>query len=153
MDTPILTDKTLENPRNQRLRYSKSKTDVCIHIQASCLKELFRKSLRALAHKLKNGICNASSHSDCTMKVQVMATDSKVLLKEFLLQVLTLTHAQRTIFCTMYVVELTETKLVAQLYGRWFATFCNDFKTISKHSLSMETEEEFPWKTVISFER
>jgi SHS2 domain-containing protein len=59
------------------------------------------------------------------MKVQVKTVDSKALLKAFLSQVLTLTYAQHTIFCTMYIEELAQKKMVAQLYGNWFATCYN----------------------------
>lgn len=105
-----------------------------------------------MAHKLKKGVCSGSSHSDCLMKIQIEATNRKELLETFLSRVLTLTYANHTIFCTMYIEELSEKKLVAQLYGNWFDTFDNALKSVADQGLCIEEKDDDTCKGSISFE-
>ena len=120
-------------------------------IEASSQQDLFKKSLKAMAHRLKRGVCSGSNHSDCTMKVQLQAADMPTLLVDFLSKVLALTHAHRTIFCTLYFEKLTEAQLVAQLYGNWFDTFDTEIKTISRSGCSVEREGDDSFTASIRF--
>tara|TARA_R110001592_G_scaffold223459_1_gene478940 strand:+ start:14563 stop:14985 length:423 start_codon:yes stop_codon:yes gene_type:complete len=134
-------------------RIATVKPQVTINIEASSLHELFKKSLRSLANKLKYKIYNPTRHADCTMKIQVDALNSKRLLKKFLNQVLELTHTHHTIFCTMYIEELNENTLTAQLFGNWFDKFDNKIKFVAENGIltSSETDPLNPFTSSIIF--
>lgn len=136
MDFRTLPDK----PRRRRritIEKKSPRQPQLLRIEASSQQDLFKKSLRAMAHELKSGVCSGSNHSDCTMKVQVRSANMNTLLVDFLSKVLALTHTHHTIFCTLYFEKLTETQLVAQLYGNWFDNFDTEIKTISRNGYSV----------------
>ncbi|WP_291871024.1 archease [Maribacter sp.] len=118
------------------------RTDIQITVVANSLENIFKKSLRGMAHELKKGGCSASSQSDYTIKVYASAKGYKGLLVDFLTKVLALTHAQHTIFCAMYIEELTEHRLVAQLYGKWFDNFDNKIKAVVEQGFKVEKKED-----------
>jgi SHS2 domain-containing protein len=88
------------------------------------------------------------------MKIQINAMDSKTLLNKLLNQVLEFTYAQHAIFCTMYIEELTERKLNAQLFGNWFDIFDNKLKFVSKNDIFLREnkDEDNTFISSISFE-
>lgn len=142
-------------------RYLRSNTEVInsvqprviINLEASTLRELFKKCLRGMADKLKNKIYNPKRHSDCTMKINIDAINSKVLLRKFLDEVLELTHKHHTIFCTMYIEELTEYKLKAQLFGNWFKEFDNKIKCVYENGILINNEMNIlnPYNSTVIF--
>ena len=153
METQILNKQKHRHLNRNMDRIATVKPQVTIQIEASSLHELFKKSLRSLANKLKYKIYNPTRHADCTMKIQVDALNSKKLLKKFLNQVLELTHTHHTIFCTMYIEELNENTLTAQLFGNWFDKFDNKIKFVAENGIltSSETDPLNPFTSSIIF--
>jgi SHS2 domain-containing protein len=137
METQILNKQQRHFNKNDIV-----KPQVTIQIEANSLHELFKKSLRSLANKLKYKIYNPTRHADCTMKIEVDAMNSKKLLKKFLNQVLELTYTHHTIFCTMYIEELNENTLTAQLFGNWFDKFDNKIKFVAENGILMSSETD-----------
>tara|TARA_R110000744_G_scaffold9174_1_gene29679 strand:- start:2018 stop:2488 length:471 start_codon:yes stop_codon:yes gene_type:complete len=152
METQILNKQHRHLNRNMD-RIAKVKPQVTIQIEANGLHELFKKSLKSLANKLKYKIYNPTRHTDCTMKIEVDATNSTNLLKKFLNQVLELTYTHHTIFCTMYIEELNEKRLIAQLFGNWFDKFDNKIKYVPENGIliSSETDSSNPFTGSIIF--
>ncbi|WP_281542259.1 archease [Maribacter aestuarii] len=132
--------KALETPRSQ------------ITVEGLSLQHLFKNSLRGLGHLLSPGACSSAKHYDCTMKIQVTAENSKDLLLNFLTEILALTHKHHTIFCTMYAEEITESKIVAQVYGTWFKNFDMKIKSIAKSKCYINRKEDFSYTGTIVFE-
>ena len=75
METQILNKQHRHLNRNMD-RIAKVKPQVTIQIEANGLHELFKKSLKSLANKLKYKIYNPTRHTDCTMKIEVDAINS-----------------------------------------------------------------------------
>lgn len=153
METQILNKQHRHLTKNMD-RITTVKPQVTIKIEANSLHELFKKSLRSLANKLKYKIYNPTRHTDCTMKIEVDAINSTKLLKKFLNQVLELTHTHHTIFCTMYIEELNENRLNAQLFGNWFDKFDNKIKYVPENGILMssETDSLNPFTSSIIFQ-
>jgi SHS2 domain-containing protein len=113
-----------------------------ILLEASSFNKLCKESLMVMANELKSKGCSKPTHYDCTMHICVNASDRKKLLIDFLSQVLILTYAHHTIFCSMYIKELTKKKLEAQLYGNWFDTFDNKVKRIAEQASTLKRNED-----------
>jgi SHS2 domain-containing protein len=141
METQILNKQHRHFNKNMD-RIDIVKPQVTIQIEANSLRELFKKSLRSLANKLKYKIYNPTRHADCTMKIEVDAMNSEKLLKKFLNKVLELTFANHTIFCTMYIEELNENRLNAQLFGNWFDKFDKKIKYVPENGILMRSETD-----------
>ena len=150
----ISPNKLLNDSLHKLERIHMPRSNMSIHIEATGLHELFKKSLKLMSNKLKSGIYCPTRHVDCTMKIQINAMDSKTLLNKFLNQVLEFTYAQHAIFCTMYIEELTERKLNAQLFGNWFDTFDKKLKFVSKNDIFLREnkDEDNTFISSISFE-
>lgn len=146
---------TLPNKAQRRRKIQMEKippsTTARIKIEANSLGELLKKSLRGLSHELKPGLCSSSSHSDCTMKIKASSEDVKGLLVDFLSKVLALTHAHHTIFGTMYIEELTENKLIAQVYGNWFDRFDTRIQSIAENGHTVARSESGSYLASIVF--
>lgn len=153
METQILSGKQHRSLIRSTEIINSVKPRIIIDVEASTLRELFKKSLRSMADKLKNKIYNPTRHSDCTMKIDVDATNSKVLLKTFLDQVLEFTHKQHTIFCTMYIEELSENRLKAQLFGNWFKEYDNKIKCVCENGILIKSDMDVlnPFSSTIVF--
>ncbi|MGB3150734.1 MAG: archease [Maribacter sp.] len=113
-----------------------------IIIKAGSFQNLFKEGLKGMAHELKSDFCSVPTHYDCTMHISVNTSDSKKLMVAFLSQVLVLTYAHRTIFSTMYVQELSEKKLEAQLYGNWFGCLDHQIKAIVENTSTLERKND-----------
>ena len=153
METQIFRDKQ-HRFRRRNTEFSNSvKPRIIINVEASTLRELFKKSLRSMADNLKNKIYNPTKHSDCTVKIDLDAANSKVLLKNFLDKVLELTHKHHTIFYTMYIEELTEHRLRAQLFGNWFSKLDNNIKCVYDNGIIISNEMDVlnPFTSTIIF--
>ena len=152
-----MNSQTLPVPGKERTRRKRKsvsippRRDSKIEIKAGSLQNLIERSLKGMAHKLKRGACSTSSHSDCTMKIQIEAEDSKTLLTDFLSRVLELTHTQHTIFGTMYVEEITEEKITAQLYGNWFDSFDNEIRSVVRSGTTLKRNEDGSYDGSIVF--
>ncbi|MDA9089415.1 hypothetical protein N9K15_00535, partial [Maribacter arcticus] len=51
-------------------------------------------------------------------------------------------HTHHTIFCTMYIEELNENTLTAQLFGNWFDKFDNKIKFVAENGILMSNETD-----------
>ncbi len=113
---------------------------------------LFKSSLKGLADMLKPGLRNSADHYDCVMRVEAVADDFKGLLLSFLSRVLALTHRQKAVFCSLNIEELTETRIVAQVYGVWFGSLENDLKAIDRYKSEVCNTANHTWSCSIPIE-
>jgi SHS2 domain-containing protein len=137
METQVVSKKPRRHFRNSISNLEFVKPKITVTVEACSLQELFKESLKRMANTLKSKIYNPTRHTDCMMKIEVEAANSKDLLKKFLNQVLELTYTHHTIFCTMYIEELTENKINAQLFGNWFDIFDNKLKHVPENGITM----------------
>ena len=122
-----------------------------IEIEGNSLPALFKSGLRAMAHILKPGSCNAVGHYNCTMKVVASGDSTNRLMVDFLSKTLRLTHIHQTIFCTMHIEEFSDTKLVAQVYGVWFDRFDTAIEGIDLHGCTVKRTENGIWSSCIGY--
>lgn len=151
MDLGTKTQTKGKSTKSSRSRWVQS-VDRTIPIQGSSLQDTFKKSLRGLGHVLSPGSCSSATHYDCIMKVEIKASGHKALLVEFLEKVLRLTYSHKAIFCTMHVEEITNTKLVAQLYGTWFKSFDTQVKSLISDKCILKENEDHSYKGVCVFQ-
>ncbi|WP_273565738.1 archease [Maribacter halichondriae] len=123
-----------------------------LEVEGNSLQNLFKNSLKAMAHRLKRGSHDSVSHYDCVMRVEAIADDPKELLFAFLTKVLALTHTHRTIFVSMHVLEFSEKKIVAQVYGIWYDNLDEKIKSIPEHGIHIHKNEDQSWLSSIKFE-
>lgn len=116
--------------------------DVALKIEGATLKKLFVNSLKGMNNILKDGFCEGVNRFDSQMTLEITAESRTTLLIYFLSEVLALTNIQKSIYCGVYFSYLSETRLVAQLYGTWFSNFDEDIKGITYHEAHIERNKD-----------
>ncbi len=105
-----------------------------------------------MAHVLKPGCCSSAGNSNCVMNIEAVGKNPESLLLDFLCTTLQLTHLNQTIFCSMNVQELTQNRLVAQVFGQWFDALDNRINSIKDYGFSSNISENGDWKSTVMLE-
>jgi len=118
----------------------------------STFQNLFDKSLKQMSCILKPGVCDEINHSNCIMTVKATGDNPEDLMSNFLNKILKWTYLHQTIFCYMNVNELTDTTLVAQVFGVWYNALDERIKTIHNYGFSRYRNANGLWKNSIVLE-
>lgn len=86
-------------------------------IKSDLLSNLFRESLTKMAYMLHPKADSSANHFDCVVQLEINQNNPGKLLAEFLDKTLKLTQLHHSIFSGVNFVDLSENKLVAQLFG------------------------------------
>ncbi|MBC2840271.1 archease [Robiginitalea sp. SC105] len=127
-------------------------TDIAIHAAGDTMPELFLNALRGMNEILKEGLCGAQTHYDCSSKIEVYARDRRRLLIDFLSEVLEKSYAYRAVFCYVYFSEFSENHLEARLYGVWFNQFDIRINSVACEDASVEQNARGTWDSTLDFE-
>tara|TARA_R110000868_G_scaffold86347_7_gene242191 strand:+ start:1683 stop:2150 length:468 start_codon:yes stop_codon:yes gene_type:complete len=124
-----------------------------IEVDGVSLHEIFRKSLSGMAEVLKANTCNSAKHYNCIMNVEIKADNREKLLLNFLSNILKLTAARKTIYSSMNIKELTDNKIIAQVFGVWYDRLDYEIKSIiDGECIIRENLNNNNWKSSILFE-
>jgi hypothetical protein len=145
---------TILKKQNRRLRlFQVRKSYLKIKIQGRLLQDIYRNSICEMAEILKSGICRDHKHYTSFVSISINAKNHQHLLRKFLNKILGLTVAQNTIFCSINIHELTNTKLVAQVYGVWVSEFDDEIITFKEDNcLIQEDTFKDSWGGLLHFE-
>jgi SHS2 domain-containing protein len=80
--------------------------DVRLKIVGDSLKELFTAGVEGMSHLIKQVGCEAAQPG-CSEMIEISAIDTTVLLIDFLAEVLTYSHMNRTVYRTVKFHELS----------------------------------------------
>lgn len=130
----------------------KHTADIEIKVLAPALGILFKDNLGIMNDILKKGGCDAVDHYDCLMDLEVDAADTTNLLVVFLSDILSLSYVQKTLFCNVYLSELSEHKLSARLYGKWIDGFDEEIKAVTAHGAFAGMNSKGMWESHIIFD-
>jgi len=128
--------------------------DVRLELEASTLEELFSVALIGMAEFIKLGACSKISHDihEIQEEISITSIDTTVLLIDFLSDVLTKTHINKAIFCTITFSELTDTSIHAIIFGKYVESFDEDVKAITYHEANVKRNSSGNYTTVIVFD-
>ncbi|MFX0557849.1 archease [Maribacter sp. CXY002] len=121
-------------------------------IIGSTFQNLFEKSLKQMSKILKPGACDELRHSNCVMEVTVNGDTPEELMVNFLNRILKWTYLHQTIFCYMNVKELTDSTLVAQVFGVWYHALDQKIKHIKNYGFTRYRNVNGIWKSTIVLE-
>ena len=127
-------------------------SDAAIWTEGTSKKELFADALWQMSDLLLPGHCQKIAHYDCLMRVRMQAVDDTALLIDFLSEALALTYIQKALFCHVYFDLLTDKKLSARLYGRWYDQLANEIKAVTYHEAEITRAREGRWATPVLFD-
>ncbi|RPG37599.1 hypothetical protein [Flagellimonas sp.] len=122
-----------------------------IKVLAPTLGKLFKDNLGAMNDILKERACDKVTHFDCLMRLEVAASNTNDLLVNFLSGILELSFEQKALFCNVYFSELTEKKVVVQLFGIWRGPLNGSIK-ISCDNAYVKKNGDNIWESQILFD-
>lgn len=121
--------------------------DIRIKVSGIDLEELFQSALQAM-----NEILNPkSTQSSSTTSLNLEAADSTVLLINFLSEILTFSHINKSSYSVKFT-NLTETQLTAELTSTPTTEFAEDIKAVTFHEANITQNDEGNFETNIIFD-
>ncbi len=126
--------------------------DLRVRLEADTLEELFEAGLKGMSNILKKDFCSTNAEFNVEIKVKIQSTDTTALLVDFLSEVLTKSHVDTILFCSLSITELTDKLLVATVYGAATEAFDEDIKAITYHEADVRQNSEGNWETLLIFD-
>lgn len=135
--------------------------DIRLVIQGTTREELFTAALEGMAsiimHACKPENTNAQDIKlkttyETSAVISTTSIDITALLIDFLSDVLTQTHLQKTVFTHLIFHELSDTHIHATIYGNKVTHFDEDIKAVTYHEANVIKNSIGNYQTTIVFD-
>lgn len=132
--------------------------DVRLKVEGDNMAELFTAAVEGMAGIISSQACLSSGTGPQTFRpdreeeVSVSSPDIKSLLIDFLSEVLTQSHINRTVYCAAEIHELTENSVQATVFGRNVEQFEEDIKAVTYHEVNVVKNEAGNYEAIIIFD-
>lgn len=132
--------------------YHSHTADVIMIVRAESLNKLFETAMRGTSNLLKNNFCNQSPQSSTEKRIVVHSVDIIALLIDFLSEVLLNSHINKTIYCSLNIVKLTDQEIEASISGTPVEYFDEDIKAVTYHEANVFKNKDNQWEATIIFD-
>lgn len=112
--------------------------DKGFHVEAGNLADLFETSVRGLAKLLREDLSLNSKQLTESHQIEITAQDKTALLVDFLSEILTQCHIQKTVFIRAEIEEISPHKVQAHLYGTPVDYFDEVIKAVTYHQAEIK---------------
>jgi len=132
--------------------YHSHTADVIMKVRAESLNELFETAMRGTGNLLKNNFCKQTAASSIEKKIVVHSVNLIALLIDFLSEVLLNSHIDKTIYCNLNIVKLTDREIEATISGSSVEYFDEDIKAVTYHEADVFKQKNNQWEASIIFD-
>lgn len=119
-------------------------------VEGGTLEKLFNAALEGMAFIITAKPC--PTPYDQQHELTITSSDSTALLIDFLSEVLTQTHLNKTIYCSSDFISLTPNSLHARIHGKKVNLFGEDIKAVTYHEAEIKKNEKGNYQTIIIFD-
>jgi SHS2 domain-containing protein len=126
--------------------------DIRLLITGGNPEELFTSALQGMSHIQKNDACRQGVELTETEIIQVTAPDNTALLIDFLSEILTLCHINKSVYCAVKFKSLTERYVSATIYGAKVDGFDEDIKAVTYHGAEVTVGDDKSLRSTIVFD-
>ncbi|MBD3231818.1 hypothetical protein GF322_04115 [Candidatus Dependentiae bacterium] len=130
--------------------------DVRLKIKAKEINNLFTAALIGMSNLLKSDGCsnfdNLENSKIVKDTIEISSIDLTTLLIDFLSEVLTHSHVNKSIYCKVKFDKLTDNFLVATIWGRKIDSFDEDIKAVTYHEADISKDNQGDLSTIIIFD-
>ncbi len=126
--------------------------DLRMLLHADTLAELFRAALEGMAEIMAPERSQESPGEAQKVLLSLEATDTTVLLIDFLSEALTLCHRRRVLFNEMHGIHISDRMIEAEVTGRDVERFAQDIKAVTYHQAEVHRDDSGRWTTRIVFD-
>ena len=135
-----------------KIEYLPHTADIRMKLETATPEELFRAGLLGMSQILNENFCREQREFPVRVSVSLTAPDLTCLIVDFLSEVLSISYTERALFCKMEVVEISETKLTANIYGAHNSHLDEEIKAVTYHEAQVLQNRAKNWETVIVFD-
>lgn len=127
--------------------------DVRLKVTGGTRGDVFRLALEAMAELMKENFCRTGREDFFREeKLELKSIDGTSLLVDFLSEVLTLSHINKSIYCEVIFEALTETEIRASVRGKATDRFDKDIKAVTYHEAELKINEKRQWESILVFD-
>lgn len=126
--------------------------DKGFRVEAGNLADLFETSVRGLAKLLREDLPVDSNQFSKSQQIEITAQDRTALLVDFLSEILTQCHIQKTVFIQAKIEEISPTKVRAHMYGIPVDYFDEVIKAVTYHQAEIKDSGNATITTNIIFD-
>lgn len=127
--------------------------DVRLKVTGGTRGDVFRLALEAMAELMKENFCRTGKEDFFREeKLELKSIDGTSLLVDFLSEVLTLSHINKSIYCEVIFDVLTETEIRASVRGKATNRFDKDIKAVTYHEAELKSNEKGQWESILVFD-
>lgn len=134
----------------KRYEISDHIADVRLKVEGSTLSELFNAAVAGMSEIIAQHQCRQPYTEKFDLTLESM--DTTTLLIDFLSDVLTQTHLNKTLYCYAEFSILTDKKLSATIYGNKVEHFDQDVKAVTYHEAEVKKNAQGNYETIIIFD-
>lgn len=121
-------------------------------VEANNLKDLFETSVLGLAKLLREDISPNTDDLSVSEKIEVQAQDETALLVDFLSEILTLSHIQKTVFTGIDIKKIDSSMVRAAIFGNPVDYFDEVIKAVTYHQVDVRESDNGRFTTNIIFD-
>ncbi len=125
--------------------------DIRLFVEGATLEELFNAALEGMAFIITAKPCFPPPY-DQHHELTITSSDTTALLIDFLSEVLTQTHLNKTLYCSADFINITSISLHACIHGKKTNLFQEDIKAVTYHEADVKKNEKGNYQTTIVFD-
>ena len=128
--------------------------DIRLKVSGATKEELFTAALQGMASIIKKDMQanKITETNEIKKEIKIKLPDLTSLLIDFLSEVLTACHTQKTVFCSVAFLKLNENELHAIIKGAKVDAFDEDIKAVTYHEADVRKNASGDLETVIVFD-
>lgn len=126
--------------------------DIRMRIQGSDLTELFEAGTIGMGNILKDGFCHNNTCGSIKSKIDIISIDPTCLLIDFLSAILSISYAEKAIFCKVYFLKLTPEKAIAEIQGAPVEEYDEEIKAVTYHEADVHRAQNGQWESIVIFD-
>ena len=135
-----------------KIEYLPHTADVEMRVEGNSRKELFEAAIRGMAQVLREDGCTLQETYPLSRRIALQAPDLTCLLIDSLSDILALSFIHKAIFCRAGFIELSENRIVADLYGYEVDGFDEEIKAVTYHGAQVRQSGSTTWETRVIFD-
>ena len=133
------------------ISYLPHTADIRMRVTAPSLEKLFIRAVEGMNGILKEEFCRLAIPVKNGTTLEFSGTDHTAMLVDFLSEVLSLSYAEKRIFCDIEIV-LSEDRLWARLFGVPVGIFDEEIKAVTYHEAKVDRNDKDEWEATILFD-
>lgn len=133
----------------KKLRHT---ADVGLKLESSTLRKLFIDGVLGMSEILKEGFCDNNLLLNRKVRIEIKSLDYTCLLIDFLSEIISVSYSEKTLFCKVEILHLSDYHIIAEISGTYIDHFDEEIKAVTYHEADVKKNERNKWETNIIFD-